>query len=168
MHCVLLSLLLLFISKARALFLPQQLQLKNPPTRCRHRCHCSSSTVPPTDRGGKEVKDVVVVPAVPLASVPILPARQPLPSFIISARSEKNKEECFSLLSWNILLPNSQDNWWCHKQYSSSVAMDKRTWKHRQSLIKERLLHSAADIVCIQEADGDTFEADFDFMKNNK
>jgi Ca2+-binding EF-hand superfamily protein/endonuclease/exonuclease/phosphatase family metal-dependent hydrolase len=45
--------------------------------------------------------------------------------------------------------------------------MDKRQWKHRQSLIKERLLHSAADIVCIQEADGDTFESDFAFMMDN-
>jgi len=44
--------------------------------------------------------------------------------------------------------------------------MEKRQWTHRQSLIKERLLHSDADIVCIQEADGDTFDTDFAFMKD--
>ena len=91
-------------------------------------------------------------------AVPILPAREPLPLFIDSdVRS-------FSLLSFNILLPNSKDNWWCHKQYSRDVDMKKRQWKHRQSLIADRLLQSAADIVCIQEADGDTFDADFRFM----
>jgi endonuclease/exonuclease/phosphatase family metal-dependent hydrolase/Ca2+-binding EF-hand superfamily protein len=59
-----------------------------------------------------------------------------------------------------------QDNWWCHKQYSSDVDMEKREWDHRHHLIKERILQSKADIVCIQEADGDTFEADFDFMND--
>eukprot|EP00579_Thalassiosira_antarctica_P031360 CAMPEP_0202033350 /NCGR_PEP_ID=MMETSP0905-20130828/66003_1 /ASSEMBLY_ACC=CAM_ASM_000554 /TAXON_ID=420261 /ORGANISM="Thalassiosira antarctica, Strain CCMP982" /LENGTH=648 /DNA_ID=CAMNT_0048597251 /DNA_START=240 /DNA_END=2186 /DNA_ORIENTATION=+ len=44
--------------------------------------------------------------------------------------------------------------------------MEKRQWGHRQSLMKERLLHSAADIVCIQEAAADTFEDDFEFMKD--
>jgi Ca2+-binding EF-hand superfamily protein/endonuclease/exonuclease/phosphatase family metal-dependent hydrolase len=43
--------------------------------------------------------------------------------------------------------------------------MSKRTWSHRHSLIRERLLHSAADIICIQEADGDTFDKDFGFME---
>jgi mRNA deadenylase 3'-5' endonuclease subunit Ccr4 len=43
--------------------------------------------------------------------------------------------------------------------------MSKRTWSHRQSLIRERLLHSAADIICIQEADGDSFDKDFGFME---
>ena len=79
--------------------------------------------------------------------VPILPAREPLSSFV--------KHSEFSLLTWNTLLLNSQDNWWCHKQYSSNVGIEKRQWKHRQSLINERLLQSAADIVCIPEADGD-------------
>lgn len=37
----------------------------------------------------------------------ILPARRPLPSFYRSG----DASESFSLLSWNILLPNSRDNW---------------------------------------------------------
>lgn len=48
--------------------------------------------------------------------------------------------------------------------YASWVPHSKRTWEHRQELIKERLLTAEADIVCIQEADGETFQADFDFM----
>mmetsp|Transcript_21531 Transcript_21531/g.46820 ORF Transcript_21531/g.46820 Transcript_21531/m.46820 type:complete len:808 (-) Transcript_21531:543-2966(-) len=101
----------------------------------------------------------------------LLPARQPLPFFFNNDDNDKAKlhdttnNNCFSLMSWNILLPNSQDNWWCHKQYSNNVDMDKRQWTHRHKLIKERVLTTAADIVCIQEADGDTFDDDFDFMK---
>jgi len=44
--------------------------------------------------------------------------------------------------------------------------MDKRKWSHRQKLIRERLLLSEADIVCIQEADGSTFDDDFAFMRD--
>ena len=40
-----------------------------------------------------------------------------------------------------------------------------REWPHRQALIQERLLQSAADIICIQEAAADTFEQDFSFLK---
>jgi mRNA deadenylase 3'-5' endonuclease subunit Ccr4 len=147
--------LILLTSTATALLLPQRQQKKVIPCRQSYNS-CSSSIHPLPDRGDDVKND-----AVPHSSVPILPARQPLPSFV-----DLNTDQ-FSLLSWNILLPNSSDNWWCHKQYSSTVDMDKRQWKHRQSLIKERLLHSAADIVCIQEADGDTFESDFAFMMDN-
>ena len=72
----------------------------------------------------------------------------------------------FSVLTWNILLPNSQDNWWNHKMYASWIPMNKREWSHRQRLIQERLLGTDSDIVCIQEADGETFENDFSFMKD--
>ena len=146
------SLLLLFTSNVTV----TAFLLLNP-TIQRRQCLSSSSSsiLPLTDRGD----DIDIRRSDAAATPPILPAREPMSSFI-----GENKDQ-FSLLSWNILLPNSQDNWWCFKQYSSHVAMDKRQWKHRQSLIKERLLHSAADIVCIQEADGNTFEADFAFMK---
>jgi len=43
--------------------------------------------------------------------------------------------------------------------------MSARQWPHRHSLIKDRILQSNADIVCIQEADGETFDQDFEFMK---
>ena len=49
--------------------------------------------------------------------------------------------------------------------YQSHVAEHERQWPHRQQLIRERILLADADIVCIQEAAGDTFETDFEFMR---
>lgn len=95
-----------------------------------------------------------------LSVVPVLPAGEPLSSFV----SEKK----FSILSWNVLLPNSRDNWWNHKMYAPWVDMDHRQWPHRQSLIRERLLRAKPDIICIQEADGDTFEDDFAFLLQSR
>lgn len=71
----------------------------------------------------------------------------------------------FSLLSWNCLLPNSEDNWWCEKMYQSHVPEEARQWPHRQGLIRDRILLADADLVCIQEAAGDTFDTDFAFMR---
>ena len=70
----------------------------------------------------------------------------------------------FSLLSWNILLPNGEDNWWCEKMYQPHVPHDCRQWSHRQRLIRDRLLLADADIVCVQEAAGNTFASDFEFL----
>mmetsp|Transcript_12417 Transcript_12417/g.36584 ORF Transcript_12417/g.36584 Transcript_12417/m.36584 type:complete len:660 (-) Transcript_12417:139-2118(-) len=96
----------------------------------------------------------------------ILPARQPLHSaFADDSSGGMPCKQDFSVLSWNILLPNSQDNWWCHKMFAPWVPMEKREWLHRQALIRDRLLLAGADIVCIQEADGETFERDFAFME---
>ena len=94
----------------------------------------------------------------------IFPARLPLSTYLPSSPSSSSPS--FTLLSWNILLPNSRDNWWCHKQYASHVGMSKRSWSHRRTLIQSRLSETKADIVCIQEADGSTFTSDFDYMMN--
>lgn len=92
------------------------------------------------------------VPKIPL----IIPAAIPLPSL--------KTNEGFSILSWNILLPNSKDNWWCEKMYQQHVPMKERHWPHRQHLMQEYLLRTDADIVCIQEASGESFVEDFSFM----
>eukprot|EP00977_Amphora_coffeiformis_P021287 scaffold9134_cov170-Amphora_coffeaeformis.AAC.11 len=98
-----------------------------------------------------------------VGSVPILPARSSLGSLTTTSRA--NHGECtFSILSWNILLPNAEDNWWNHKMYSSGVPMEHREWPHRQALIRDRLLQVDADIICIQEAAADTFAQDFEFL----
>ena len=94
-----------------------------------------------------------------VGTVEVFPAKKPLSEFCEDIQND------FSILSWNILLPNSEDNWWNHKMYSSWVPMEKREWPHRHQLIKDRLLHSDADIICIQEASGDTFDEDFAFLK---
>ena len=72
----------------------------------------------------------------------------------------------FSIFSWNCLLPNSIDNWWCEKMYQSHVPEEARQWPHRQQLIQDRIALANADIVCIQEAAADTFESDFGFMRD--
>ena len=71
----------------------------------------------------------------------------------------------FSIVSWNILLPNSVDNWWCEKMFANHVPMECRQWPHRQTLIADRVKEVDPDILCIQEADGETFDKDFEFMK---
>mmetsp|Transcript_22554 Transcript_22554/g.40703 ORF Transcript_22554/g.40703 Transcript_22554/m.40703 type:complete len:658 (-) Transcript_22554:513-2486(-) len=99
-------------------------------------------------------------------TVPIFPAQQPLHSFFAEPTDDGDQENLqFSILSWNILLPNSEDNWWNHKMYASWVPSEKREWPHRQALIRERLLRSGADIICIQEADERSFQDDFGFLK---
>ena len=85
----------------------------------------------------------------------------PLPSFLRDDDDDDDDDDdirrlSFSILSWNILLPNSRDNWWCHKQYASNVDMSKRTWSHRRGLIRERIAAAEADVVCIQEVDSTT------------
>lgn len=40
-----------------------------------------------------------------------------------------------------------------------------RAWPFRKALMREYLLRVDADVVCVQEASAETFEADFDFMK---
>ena len=49
--------------------------------------------------------------------------------------------------------------------YQSHVPEEARRWPERQRLIRDRIMLADADIVCIQEAAGDTFDTDFDFMR---
>jgi hypothetical protein len=47
-----------------------------------------------------------------------------------------------SVVSWNILLPNSVDGWWTYKMYCPPLEADQRhvaSWDHRKGLIKDRL-----------------------------
>ena len=70
----------------------------------------------------------------------------------------------FSVISYNVLLPNSGDGWWVFKYYDASTPDAQRAWAHRQGLLKAQLLAQMADIVCIQEARGESFADDFRFM----
>ncbi|KAG7342114.1 endonuclease/exonuclease/phosphatase family protein [Nitzschia inconspicua] len=69
-----------------------------------------------------------------------------------------------SVLTWNILLPNSQDGWWTYKMYSPKVDPEVPTWKYRQSLLRDRIGTINADVVCLQEISPTSFEDDFAFM----
>lgn len=87
----------------------------------------------------------------------LVPATVPLHEFA-------SRHHGISIVSYNVLLPNSQDGWWVFKYYDASTPNAARTWAHRQALLRETLLGAMADVVCLQEASGATFAADFEFM----
>ena len=70
----------------------------------------------------------------------------------------------FSLLSLNVMLPNSFDGWWLYKMYPPSVMEEAHPWRARRALLKEQLLTADADVVCLQETCAASFESDFDFL----
>lgn len=77
---------------------------------------------------------------------------------------------CLSVLSYNVLLPNSQDGWWNYKSYLPPLAPPDEyisTWEYRKSLLRERIGLIDADVVCLQEVSPLSFEEDFKFMTEN-
>ena len=47
-----------------------------------------------------------------------------------------------SVLTYNVLLPNSVDGWWNYKMYNPPLSQEKQymsTWEYRQRLLKERI-----------------------------
>ena len=85
----------------------------------------------------------------------LLPAASPLPA--LGCRG-------FSLVSLNVLLPNSVDGWWIYKMYGPGVPEAATTWTARQSLLKDLLLRADADILTLQETSAESFESDFSFL----
>ncbi|CAB1098528.1 unnamed protein product [Ectocarpus sp. CCAP 1310/34] len=94
--------------------------------------------------------------AAPAPAVAILPAKAPLPLL----------DDGLTVVSFNVLLPNGNDGWWMYKSYQPHVPEEHRVWPFRKALMREYLLSKDADIVCVQEASAETFETDFDFMKD--
>uniref|UniRef100_A0A7S2V1N9 Endonuclease/exonuclease/phosphatase domain-containing protein n=1 Tax=Fibrocapsa japonica TaxID=94617 RepID=A0A7S2V1N9_9STRA len=74
-------------------------------------------------------------------------------------------ERTLSVLSYNVLLPNSADGWWIYKYYKHHVPEEHRTWEYRQQLLKVQLLGSEADVICLQETSPKSFESDFAFLR---
>jgi hypothetical protein len=87
----------------------------------------------------------------------------------------------FSLLSYNVLLPNStsatsaaspaasgldegEPGWWVFKYYNPTVPDACREWPHRKALLRSGLLAARADIICLQETVAGTFATDWDFL----
>ena len=73
-----------------------------------------------------------------------------------------------SVLSYNILLPNSVDAWWTYKMYNPPLSTDKQyisSWESRRDLLKNRIHLINADVVCLQEVSPTSFIDDFSFMK---
>lgn len=75
-------------------------------------------------------------------------------------------EEGFVCMSFNVLLPNSEDGWWISKYYRPSTPPSQRAWSHRAKLIRELLLSQRPDVICLQEALEPSFSSDFAFLKD--
>ena len=56
-----------------------------------------------------------------------------------------------SVLTYNVLLPNSVDGWWNYKMYNPPLSPEHQymsTWEYRQRLLKERIA-AVGTCVCI-------------------
>ena len=69
-----------------------------------------------------------------------------------------------TLMSYNVLQPNSFRGWWVEKYYDPKESSEYWQWSHRKKLLREQLLASSADILALQEASLESFEDDFDFL----
>lgn len=85
----------------------------------------------------------------------------------VSPASLPTSPSTLSVLSYNVLLPNSQDGWWNYKMYHDhSANLDEiSSWEYRKRLLKDRIQLMNPDIVCMQEVSPISFEDDFAFMK---
>ena len=86
----------------------------------------------------------------------LLPASTPLPLLDSGAG--------FSILTYNVLMPNSADGWWIYKYYGPDTPAEATTWDHRQALLREQVVGSGADIVCLQECSPQSFESDWAWL----
>jgi endonuclease/exonuclease/phosphatase family metal-dependent hydrolase len=88
-----------------------------------------------------------------------------------------------SIMTHNVLLPNSCDAWWTYKMYDPAILPpppinycvvqnddgifrhdDITSWEYRRDLIQEKVRVMGPDIVCFQEVSPTSFEDDFKFM----
>jgi mRNA deadenylase 3'-5' endonuclease subunit Ccr4 len=78
-------------------------------------------------------------------------------------------QQQLSVLSYNVLLPNSEDGWWTYKMYMPPFPEELKyasSWDFRRDLLKDRIQLIDADVVCLQEVAPKSFEKDFEFMKD--
>jgi mRNA deadenylase 3'-5' endonuclease subunit Ccr4 len=78
-------------------------------------------------------------------------------------------QEHLSVLSYNVLLPNSVDGWWTYKMYQPPLPDElqyQSSWDYRRDLLKDRIQLVNADVVCLQEVSPKSFAQDFvEFMQ---
>lgn len=90
--------------------------------------------------------------------------------YLVSPATLPRIPDALSVLSYNVLLPNSQDGWWNYKMYLPPLGPDQKafsTWQYRKSLLRERIGLIDADVVCLQEVSPLSFEEDFAFMTDD-
>mmetsp|Transcript_19524 Transcript_19524/g.32119 ORF Transcript_19524/g.32119 Transcript_19524/m.32119 type:complete len:424 (-) Transcript_19524:470-1741(-) len=84
----------------------------------------------------------------------------------VEACGESLGGDDLSILSYNVLLPNSVDGWWIYKYYGGNVDRSMTTWDSRCKLLEKQIIGIDADVVCLQEVSAESFEDDFLFMKD--
>ena len=97
-----------------------------------------------------------------LISPAALPHRRPFELPNISRQQ-------LSVLSYNVLLPNSEDGWWTYKMYMPPLPDELKhasSWDYRRGLLRKRIQLINADVVCLQEVSPRSFDADFKFMED--
>jgi mRNA deadenylase 3'-5' endonuclease subunit Ccr4 len=100
---------------------------------------------------------LVVTQQIVSSMIKLLHNRSPAPRLSSSS---------LSIISFNILLPNSADGWWCYKMYSprNNVDPSQTEWPARRALIRQTIVDADCDVVCLQETSGESFNEDFSFM----
>jgi exonuclease III len=86
---------------------------------------------------------------------------------LVAPATLPSPSESLSVLSYNVLLPNSVDAWWTYKMYSPPLSEENRNiaaWSHRRDLLRDRIGTVNADVVCLQEVSPESFQDDFSFM----
>mmetsp|Transcript_16121 Transcript_16121/g.40415 ORF Transcript_16121/g.40415 Transcript_16121/m.40415 type:complete len:456 (+) Transcript_16121:100-1467(+) len=102
-------------------------------------------------------------------------------SHLISQAVTALPTQGLSVLTYNVLLPNSVDGWWTYKMYNDPKHLEfieplcaddndgpfsVSSWDYRRDLLKERIGTVDADVVCLQEVSPESFEQDFGFMQD--
>lgn len=85
---------------------------------------------------------------------------------ILRAKASAQSSYGVSILSYNILLPNSLEGGWMYKMYSPRHNIDPKstTWESRKELLRRDIRDANCDIVCLQEVCFESWQTDFDFM----
>ena len=78
--------------------------------------------------------------------------------------AQKPEPDRLTLLSYNVLIPNSSYGWWVYKYYDAAVPEFAKTWHWRKTLIRKQIIAANATIVCLQECFPESFAEDFAFM----
>mmetsp|Transcript_42774 Transcript_42774/g.115360 ORF Transcript_42774/g.115360 Transcript_42774/m.115360 type:complete len:528 (-) Transcript_42774:81-1664(-) len=98
-------------------------------------------------------KPVLPAPPASASTARGLPVEEPLP---------QSADDVFTLMSYNVLLPNSEDGWWIYKYYREQGGHT--SWPARQGLLRGQFQEASADIICLQEVSDLSFEGDFGFL----
>ena len=83
--------------------------------------------------------------------------------FVIHPNKINARPDDISLMSYNILLPNSQQGWWVYKYYHPDMPVEERTWDARKRLLVEQI-PTGIDLFTFQECALETHETDLDFL----